>query len=358
MNYIIIMAGGVGSRFWPASTEEKPKQFLDILGIGKSLLRHTYERFAQLVSSEHIYVVTNERYRDLVAKDLPELRDHQILGEPSRNNTGPCVAYSAFKLEALDPEANLVLAPADHFIAEEAKFLDVIRQGLEFTAREDAILTLGMQPNRPATGYGYIELGSKVKGGRSKEDDRFAIFKVEAFKEKPDELTAKAYIRRGNYVWNSGLFLFRAKTILEAFETHASQIYEVLQKGRPYYNTPGELDFLKEWYPQTENISVDYAIMERAANIYCQPAEFGWTDLGSWKALRDHLSKDASANIIIKGKLQAVEADGNLVSTGEGKQVIIKGLSDYMVIDENNTLLIFPLKDDQEIKKLVNKISR
>ena len=348
MNYIVIMAGGVGSRFWPASTEERPKQFLDILGIGKSLLRLTYERFSQLVPTTHIYVITNERYRQLVAADLPELSDRQILGEPSRNNTGPCVAYAAFKLEALDQEANLVIAPSDHFIAQEGKFLDVIQHGMEFTSDNDAILTLGMQPTRPATGYGYVELGERLTA----KDEQYPIHKVMAFKEKPDENTAKDYIESGSYVWNSGLFIFRASTILKGFERQSPQIFEILQLGSQYYNTSQEQTFLEEWYPQTENISVDYAIMERADNIYCLPADFGWTDLGSWKALYDHIGKDSEGNVVLGDNIQMVASKHNMISSIPGKRVIIGGLEHYIVIDDEHGLLIYPLGKEQEIKAL------
>ena len=362
--YIVIMAGGIGSRFWPSSTEEKPKQFLDMLGIGKSLLRLTFERFGSIVAPENIYVVTNEKYRDQVSSDLPELSQAQILGEPSRNNTAPCIAYAAFKIRVLDPAANLVIAPSDHFIAQEGKFLEVLRQGLDFTAKNDAILTLGMHPTYPATGYGYIELGNEnyVSQNSKKDQQRKAnskqpIFPVKAFNEKPDLVTAEKYLNSGRYVWNSGLFLFRAETILMGFNKYATQIYDVLVNGEELYNTDQEKTFLKVWYPKTEKISIDYAIMEKANNIYCLPADFGWTDLGSWGALYDHLGKNQD-NVTINGQLYSDHSTGNLVLLSKPKQVILKDLHDYMVIDEEDILLIYPLKDEQDIKHVSARVTQ
>ena len=353
-NYIIIMAGGIGSRFWPASREERPKQFLDILGIGKSLLRLTYERFIQLVPAENIYVITNEKYRNLVKQEVPELVHAQILGEPSRNNTAPCIAYAAFKLMGLNPQANLIVAPSDHFIAQETNFLQVVMEGLEFTEKNDAILTLGMRPTRPATGYGYIETGDRYPVSV----DRHPIFKVNAFKEKPKFDTAKQYIEAGNYFWNSGLFLFKAAIILEGFKQHASQIFKVLVKGDEHYNTASEQTFLNEWYPKTDSISVDYAIMERATNIFCLPADFGWTDLGSWGSLYEFKEKGDQKNVALNNTLYAYQSRGNLVRTCKSKSVILKNINNFIIIEEEDTLLIYPLEDEQEIKQISNEVQK
>ncbi|MEM6700799.1 MAG: mannose-1-phosphate guanylyltransferase, partial [Bacteroidota bacterium] len=255
--YVAIMAGGVGSRFWPASRTQRPKQFLDILGTGKSLIQSTYERFLKLTPKENIFIVTNKIYRDLVKEHLPDLTDNQILCEPSRNNTGPCVAYTAFKLHNLNPEANFVVAPSDHIILKEEAFISQLQKALQFTNEEEALVTLGISPSRPDTGYGYINFI------RSQEE-RPGIFKVAAFKEKPNEATAKEYIEDGNYLWNAGIFIWKAKCILNAFEQHANEIHRILSTGDAHYNSESEQAFIDEQYPTTPSISVDYAIMENA----------------------------------------------------------------------------------------------
>ncbi len=339
------MAGGVGSRFWPASREEKPKQFLDILGIGKSLLRLTFERFLKVTDAEKIFVVTNRKYTQLVREHLPELSDQQIMGEPSRNNTAPCIAYAAFKIYDLDPDANLVIAPSDHFIKDEEAFAEVIREGLAFTAAGDHILTLGMKPHRPDTGYGYIELGGKLKSSTP-------ICEAAAFKEKPDLATAEGYLTSGNYMWNSGLFLFSVKTILAAFADHAEEIFVLLVKGAEEYNTDQEAAFLAEYYPQTPNISIDYAIMEQAKNVYCYPADFGWSDLGTWGSVYDHLSSAGKPNVVIDGVVMAIESERNLVKTKSGKKVVLSKVQDLMIVDEEDVLLIIPLSEEGDIKSL------
>ena len=275
--YIAIMAGGVGSRFWPASREARPKQFLDITGDGRSLLRITFERFLRVTTADKIFIVTNGKYQQQVMEHIPELEDNQILCEPSRNNTAPCVAYTAFKLHQLDPEANIVIAPSDALIVNESLFADNINKALTYTAEHDALLTLGIAPDRPHTGYGYIQfLGEGSDNG---------VYPVKRFTEKPDMETAKSFITSGDYLWNAGIFIWRAKTILDAYEQFAPEIYALLSQGISCYNTPEEQAFINEFYPQTPKISVDYAIMENARNIHTIPAQFGWSDLGAWGAL-------------------------------------------------------------------------
>lgn len=339
------MAGGVGSRFWPASREEKPKQFLDMLGIGKSLLRLTYERFLKVTDSDKIFVVTNQQYKDLVKTDLPELSDNQIMGEPSRNNTGPCVAYAAMKVYDLDPDANLVIAPSDHFIADEAQFINVISEGLNFTASGAFILTLGMKPHRPDVGYGYIELGGKLRNGSP-------IHEAAAFKEKPDVITAEKYVSAKKYMWNSGIFLFSAKTILSAFATLAEDIFSILVKGAEEYNTDRESSFLTEYYPQTPSISIDYAIMEKADNVYCYPSDFGWTDLGTWGSLYDHLNQPPQANVSISGKVVASDAKNNMVKSSSDRTVILHGVDDLLIVEEDDLILIMPRDAEARIKQI------
>ena len=346
-NYVAIMAGGVGSRFWPASREKTPKQFLDIFGVGKSLIRMTYERFLKVVPKEHIYVVTNERYRDLVKKHIPELSDNQILGEPSRNNTAPSVAYTAFKLHQINPKANFVIAPSDHLILQEDDFIGIIKKGLAFTAKNDALLTLGIQPTRPDTGYGYINF---------QKDSNHSIKKVIRFTEKPDKVTAEKFLASGDYVWNAGIFLWRTAVILSAFEKYAPGIYTILKKGAPVYNTPGEQAFIDANYPMTPSISVDFAIMENADNIYTFPSEFGWSDLGTWGSLYAESGKDSNNNVLQGDNIMAFDSQSNIVRAPKEKLVIIKDLNDYIVIDEEDALLIFPKGKEQEIKQVTTHL--
>jgi mannose-1-phosphate guanylyltransferase len=339
------MAGGVGSRFWPASRDSKPKQFLDILGIGKSLIRLTYERFVRIVPTENIYVITNEKYRGLVKQHLPELEEGQIVGEPSRNNTAPCVAYASFKLRALDSNANLLIAPSDHYIHNEEEFIRVVKQGFSFTALSQAILTIGIKPTRPDTGYGYIELGKYYDG----QDD---IYHAKRFTEKPNLETANTFLRSGNYVWNSGMFFFKAITILEDFQKYAQEIYELLDDLGRVYNTPAEESFIAINYPKTPNISIDYAIMEKAERIYCLSADFGWSDLGTWGSLYDFKDKDSSGNVALSGRSLLNDAQGNLIMAEKNKHVIIKGLDDYYIIDESDILVIWPRSDEDQLTNI------
>lgn len=346
--YVAIMAGGIGSRFWPASREERPKQFLDILGVGKSLIRLTFERFLRLCPADHIFIVTNKQYAGLVKEHLPELTDNQILTEPSRNNTAPCVAYTAFKLQALDPDANLVIAPSDHIILKEEAFVDTLKKGLAFTAAQDALLTLGITPTRPDTGYGYIEVG----GGKPES----GIQKVAAFKEKPDRTTAEQYLASGHYYWNAGIFVWRVHSLLNAFEQHATEIHRILAAGAPYYNTGGEQDFIDKAYPTTPSISVDYAIMEKAENVYTIPSDFGWSDLGTWASLHAERPKDPHGNTVQGERIQLYDTKDSLIRVPKDKLVVLGGLEDYIVVDEGDVLLIWPKQREQEIKQIVNKL--
>ncbi len=344
-NYVIIMAGGVGSRFWPASRESRPKQFLDMLGVGRSLLQMTYDRFLRVTRKENIFILTNERYRDLVKEQLPELSDGQIMAEPSRNNTGPAVAYAAYRIQAIDPQASLVVAPSDHFIAQEADFAAVMQEGLHFVAAGDRILTLGMTPHRPDTGYGYIELGADAT-------DSTTIRRAAAFREKPDLATAQAYLEAGSFVWNSGIFLFSVPTILKAFGRYAPQVAAILAEGEGLYNTADEARFLQERYPTTPNISIDYAIMEKADNVYCRPSDFGWSDLGTWASLHHFTETEGDDNVAIGCRVHGIDSSGNLVRCHQDKLIILKDVKDYMIVEEEDILLIYPLKDEQEIKKV------
>lgn len=345
--YVAIMAGGVGSRFWPGSREARPKQFLDMLGVGKSLLRLTFERFLPVCPASNIYIVTNEAYRDLVKQQLPELSDHQILGEPSRNNTAPCIAYTAFKLAGLNPGANMVVAPSDHIVLKEDIFREKIGQALQFAASHDALVTLGITPSRPDTGYGYIQFDKAAEPG---------IYKVARFTEKPKMADAQAFVASGQYVWNAGIFIWNVKNVLRAFENYSPDIYHILGKGVEAYNTPAEQAFIREYYPTTPNISVDFAIMEKAPNVYTIPADFGWSDLGTWASLHTECPKDENGNVLQADPVLALDVRDTLVRAPKDKLVVLKDLDDYIVVDEPDVLLIYPKSKEQEIKQVTVQV--
>lgn len=336
------MAGGVGSRFWPGSRESRPKQFLDMLGVGKSLLRLTFERFLPICPASNIFIVTNAAYRDLILEQIPEITDNQILCEPSRNNTAPCVAWTAFKLAALDPEANFVIAPSDHIVLKEPVFLEKIQTALQFANTHDALVTLGIQPSRPDTGYGYIQMEQEAAPG---------IFKVKRFAEKPDLATAQQFVASGEYLWNAGIFIWRAHSILRAYQQLSPEIYAILEQGSAVYNTTEEQAFINKAYPTTPNISVDFAIMEKAENVYTIPAEFGWSDLGTWASLHAECPKDAHGNAL-QGTVIALDTHNTLVRIPKGKLAVVKDLVDYIIVDTPDALLIYPKSKEQEVKQV------
>lgn len=342
--YVAIMAGGVGSRFWPASRDLNPKQFLDILGVGKSLIRLTYERFLKLCPSENILIVTNKKYRELVKEHLPELDYSQILCEPSMNNTAPCVAYTALRLRAMNPDANFVVAPSDHVILKEDVFVEKLQLGLKYASENKALATLGITPTRPDTGYGYINFGENV----SEE-----IHKVKRFMEKPNLETAQQFLDSGDYLWNAGIFIWNVNTLLDSFRANAPGILEILEKGSSVYNTKDEQSFIDEAYPTTPKISVDYAIMEKADNIYTIPSDIGWSDLGTWNSLYSYRDKDDNGNVIT-GNVVLEETTNSFIRLKKGKLAVIKGLDDYILVDEGDVLLVYPKKMEQEIKGLVS----
>lgn len=341
------MAGGVGSRFWPKSRNSFPKQFIDILGIGKSLLQLTYNRFLKLCPPENIYVVTNHQYKDLVTEQLPDIPDENILCEPSRNNTAPCIAYAAFKLAAKKPEAAMVVAPSDHFILYEDVFIDKVKAGLKAAAEQPMLLTLGITPTRPDTGYGYINFDKKGKEG---------VHRVTRFTEKPPLETAKAFLASGEYVWNGGIFIWQVKTLQEAFKRHAPGIYTLFEKGEAIYNTAGEQAFIDENYPQSPNISIDYAIMEKADNVYTIPADFGWSDLGTWGSLYEVAEKATGRNVVSAEQLRLEETENCIIHLPSDKLAVIRGLKDYIVVDDKNVLLIYPKHQEQEIKLVTEEL--
>lgn len=348
-NYVAIMAGGVGSRFWPASRSAKPKQFLDILGVGKTLLQLTYERALCNVPKENIFIVTNAQYRDLVKEQLPEMTDNQILGEPSRNNTAPCLAYTALKLQALNPKACFVVASSDHIILKEDEYVKNISLALDFAAENDALVTLGITPTYPSTGYGYINFAKR-------DANNDGLFKVKSFREKPDLATAESFLADGNYVWNAGIFVWSAKSLLKAFGKYANDILEVLQSDT--YNTADEQSFIDANYPNTNNISIDYAIMEPAENVYTIPSDIGWSDLGTWGSLHHESDKDENGNVLQGDHIMDYELKNCLVRVPQDKLVILKGLEDYIIVDEGDILMIVPKAQEQEIKQITKDVGK
>lgn len=346
--YVTIMAGGVGSRFWPASRNDRPKQFLDMLGIGKSLLRLTYERFLQVCPSDHIYVVTNQQYKAQVQDHLPELEAHQILCEPSRNNTAPCVAYAALKLKKTNPEATMIVAPSDHLITNESAFAETILRAAEFATRKQSLVTLGIQPFKPHTGYGYIKY--------QKEATESGIHKVDAFTEKPDFQTAQSFLSAGNYLWNAGIFIWQAGTVLDAFHQYATQIFDILNAGWDQLNTEQEQAFIDQAYPTTPSISIDYAIMEKADNVFTLPADFGWSDLGSWNSIYQLMDKDENENVVSQCQAMLEDTNNSLIHGNKEKLIVAKGLHNYIVVDDADVLLIYPRADEQAIKQVTNRL--
>ena len=349
-HYITIMAGGVGSRFWPASTEETPKQFLDILGVGKSLLRLTFERFLNLVPAERNLIVKKKKYKEITQEHLPELPESNILCEPSRNNTAPCVAYTALRLQAMNPDAIFVTAPSDHVILKEDAFLDRVREAFAYVAEQDVIVTLGIQPTRPDTGYGYIQM--------QENEHTQGPTKVNSFKEKPNLATAKEYLADGSYLWNAGIFVWKVNDLLKSFEKNEPKITDVLCQDISKYNTVDEQEYIDSVYPDTPRISVDYAILERADNVYTIPSDIGWSDLGTWNSLHAYLDKDDNATVTLGAKNHLIDTKNSIVRTDSDKTVVIKGLDNYIVVDEPGALLIYPKSDEQEIKQVVRDLNK
>jgi mannose-1-phosphate guanylyltransferase len=348
-NYCVIMAGGIGSRFWPMSRNNYPKQFIDILGTGKSLLRQTYERFLGVCPKENIYIVTNESYVDFVYNQIPELNKANVLAEPQRRNTAPCVAYAAFKIGQINPNAIMVIAPSDHVIGNEAAFQEAIQKSFDFTSKNDSLLTLGIQPSRPDTGYGYIQFQD------DNSEERFKISKVKTFTEKPNLEMAKFFLKSGDFLWNAGIFVWNYKCITEAFRKYLPDMYALFDEGKDVYNTNEETDFIRNAYALCTNISIDYGIMEKAKNVYVLSAEFGWSDLGTWRSLYEHIQQDKDQNAIV-GNVIAENSSGCIVNVPKERLVVIQGLKDFIVVESDNVLLICHKDDEQQVKNLVNDV--
>ena len=343
------MAGGVGSRFWPVSTTEFPKQFHDMLGSGETLIQKTFSRLAKLIPVENILILTNEKYNDLVLEQLPEVKQEQVLLEPAMRNTAPCILYASLKIQKQNPDAVMVVAPSDHWIEDETAFTENLQQCFDFCAKESALMTLGIQPTFPNTGFGYIEYN---------KTDANPIKKVNQFREKPDYETAKSFLDSGNFLWNGGIFIWSVKTITEAFAKFQPQMNNLFYQGFESYNTPSEKQFIEENYALAENISIDYAVMENADNVYVLPATFDWNDLGTWGSLHEKLDKDENNNAVVNATVVLENASNNIVRTDGKKLIIIDGLDDYIIVDKDDVLLIYPKSKEQDIKAVVAKLSK
>jgi mannose-1-phosphate guanylyltransferase len=345
-NHLVIMAGGVGSRFWPMSTPERPKQFIDVLGTGKSLLQLTVERFGKMVPAENVWVVTNEKYADIVASQLPDMPRGNILSEPCRRNTAPCIAYVSWRIKSRDPKANIVVTPSDHVVMNVQEFQRVVSECMAFTEDSDAIVTLGMKPTRPETGYGYIQADLSSPSLRNKQ-----VFRVDNFREKPDLETAEQYIKKNNYFWNAGIFIWNVSTIVNAFRVYQPKLAKIFEALLPVYGTEGEQAAINEQFPKCENISVDYAIMEKAEEIFVCPADFGWSDLGTWGSLQQQLKRDLYGNAAIGSDISLFESHNCIIHTVQERKVVVQGLDGYIVAENDDTLLICKLSEEQRIKQ-------
>lgn len=350
-NYCVIMAGGIGSRFWPMSRTTIPKQFLDILGTGETLIQQTVNRFRKICPIENIFIVTNDLYQEQVKEQIPDLDQDQILCEPMRRNTAPCIAYANYKIQSINPNANIVVAPSDHIILKEDVFIDVIKSALETTAQNDCLITLGIQPSRPDTGYGYIQFDRNQKDER---DER--IYKVKNFTEKPKLELAEEFLASGDFLWNAGIFVWSLKSIQNAFRTHLSDVNTIFEEGIGMYNTQREELFIENAYSICKNISIDYGIMEKARNVYVLSSDFGWSDLGTWGSLYATRDKDENQNSIIGKNVMTYDTKNSIINVKGNRLVVLQGLDDYIVVDDNNILLICKKSDEQSIRQIVNDV--
>lgn len=350
-NYVAIMAGGIGSRFWPVSRAAKPKQFLDLLGTGRSLIQWTYLRFRDVCPRENIFFITNQHYIGMLKEQIPEVSDHNIISEPSRKNTAACAAYFAHKIMALNPEANIIMSPADHLIMDERGFERAMHEALDFVAHHDALLTLGIKPTRPDTGYGYIQI-------ETDEDLDHGVARVRTFTEKPSLELARTFLKSGDFLWNSGIFIWNVRSIMDALEKYLPELNEVFVQADGMYNTPREADVIAELYPQCTNISIDYGIMEKAKNVYSIPAYFGWCDLGTWDSAYDNSEKDYLGNAVYGDNVMIVDANECIIKAPHDKLMVVQGLDRFVVIDTPDVLLICERAREQQIKEYVAEVKR
>lgn len=349
-HYVAIMAGGIGSRFWPMSRTAYPKQFLDVLSTGKTLVQWTYERYAKFIPAENIYIVTSEEYVDIVKAQLPLLPLDNILAEPSKKNTAPCIAYISFKLAQINPDARFIVAPSDHLILEEERFQQIALEALDFVEHIKALVTLGIKPTHPNTGYGYIQYeGLEVAKG---------VYKVKTFTEKPDLEIAKSFIESGDFLWNAGIFAWKASSILTAFEKYQPEMYELFEQEKMHFNTSEEAQAIQRIYPQCTNISIDIAIMEKANNVYVMPASFGWSDLGTWNSAYENMEKDYLGNAVASENVIVIDATKCMINSPKDKLVVVQGLDDFIVVDTKDVLLICSKDKEQSIKEYVAEVKR
>ncbi len=347
-HYCVIMAGGIGSRFWPMSQSKFPKQFHDVLGTGRTLIQQTFDRFAKVCLPENVFVVTHEDYKEQVKEQLPLLNDGQILCEPSRRNTAPCVAYAAYKIHALNPNAKMVVAPSDHLILKEEAFVETVNIALEKAGSSNNLVTLGIKPSRPDTGYGYIQFVD--------DESDSLVKKVKTFTEKPDKALAEQFLESGDFYWNSGIFIWSTQSIISEFEQHLPEMAKQFAEGSTYYNTPKENQFIKATYETCTNISIDFGIMEKAEEVSVVLSDFGWSDLGTWGSLYTHLEHDKNKNGVVGKKVRMYDCKDNIVSVPSEKLVVLQGLEDYIVVESNEVLLVCKKEEEQKIKQFVNDV--
>ena len=348
--YAAIMAGGIGSRFWPASRTAKSKQFLDILGTGRTLIQATYDRFLKICPKENIFILTHTDYIDLVKQQLPDITDEQILTEPARKNTAPCIAYSAFKINKLNPDANIIVAPSDHIILNEPEFVRIAELAVDFVSKNNALATLGIRPTRPDTGYGYIQY--------FEDETSEGIHKVKTFTEKPEKEVAKQFLKSGDFLWNGGIFIWNVKSILSSLEKNLIQVYDAFVEAEPDILTPNEKDAVEKAFITCPSISIDYGIMEKADNVYTLPSSFGWSDLGTWASTYDNLEKDYLGNAVAGHNVMVIDATNNMVHADNNKLVVLQGLDEFVIVDTHDVLLICKKDKEQEIKEYVAEIKR
>jgi len=345
--YCVIMCGGVGSRFWPFSKTAKPKQFIDFFGTGRSLLQTAFDRMQGIVPLENIILITNENYRQLIKEQLPEISDSQILLEPARRNTAPCIAWAAHHIKAINPDAKMMVAPSDHLIINVEKFRQSVINAFEFIENRDALVTMGIKPSRPETGYGYIQVGEPVEGNFSS---------VKTFTEKPNEDLARVFLESGEFFWNSGMFFWSADSILKALDRCAPEVSIVFEKGLQYFGTPQEKEYIDSSFEACPSISIDFAVMEKAPNVYVETVDFGWNDLGTWRSLYDHSPKNKDGNVTQNCKALMFNSHNNIVAIKGDKLIVASGLEDYIIADVDDALLIVPLEEEQKIKLYVNEV--
>lgn len=348
--YCVIMAGGIGSRFWPMSRATHPKQFLDILGTGETLIRQTFNRHLKICPKENIFIVTNYNYKELVLEQLPEVKPEQILLEPARRNTAPCIAYAMYKITAINPLANVIVAPSDHLILKQEEYLNILNTAIDQTKNSDSLVTLGIKPTRPDTGYGYIQFGNSATASETN------VKKVKTFTEKPDHDLAVKFLESGDFYWNAGIFVWNVRSILKAFEKYLPEVNSIFKEGAPHYNTATEEDFITSIYRVCPNISIDYGVMEKADNVFVVLSDFGWSDLGTWGSLYTHLKKDKNENAVVGKKVMMYDSKNCIVNMPKNMRVVLQGLDGYIVVESDNYLLVCKRQDEQKIKQFVTDI--